>query len=151
MPFAQKNYRLTMDSLDESAFSFWLGEWDCVFEGGTATNTISRDFDGHVVTERFHALTPQEWAGMSVSVYNAVLDLWRQTWVDQGGSYWHFVGSLVDGNPSFGTPGPVDADHTYKRMVFSNITPAAFDWRWESSPDAITWTGNWAIAYSRKS
>lgn len=138
-----------MDSMDANSFGFWLGDWDCAFEGGTAKNSVTRDFAGHVVTEQFHILTPQPWTGMSVSVHNPGLDLWRQTWVDESGSYWHFVGSLVDGDPSFGTPEPVDADQTYKRMVFSNITKDSFDWRWESSPDQQEWAENWAIRYQR--
>ncbi|MDH5423094.1 MAG: hypothetical protein OEY55_14945 [Acidimicrobiia bacterium] len=138
-----------MDSLDATSFDFWLGDWDCGFEGGTAHNSITRDFAGHVITEKFQILTPQPWTGMSVSVYNPGLDLWRQTWVDESGSYWHFVGSVVYGDPSFGTPEPVDADRTYKRMVFSNIKKDGFDWRWESSPDQQAWAENWAIRYQR--
>lgn len=144
-------YAESMVSLDANVFDFWIGEWSCAFAGGTATNAVTREFDGHVITERFTALTPDRWSGMSVSVYNPRLDLWRQTWVDTNGSYWHFVGSLVDGDPSFGTPEPVDGDRTFKRMVFSNITQDAFDWRWESSPDGVSWTQNWAIEYTRTS
>jgi len=51
----------------------------------------------------------------------------------------------------FTTPGPVDADRLVKRMVFGDITPDAFAWRWESSPDAVTWTQRWAIDYRRAS
>ncbi|MCP5027699.1 MAG: hypothetical protein GY929_15600 [Actinomycetia bacterium] len=139
-----------MSELGGSAFDFWLGEWDCSFEGGTATNSVTRGFDGHVMTERFEAQTPQRWSGMSVSVYTESQGLWRQTWVDQDGAYWHFVGSLVDGDPSFGTPDPVDTERLFKRMIFSNIGPDAFDWRWQSSPDGEDWTENWAIAYRRR-
>ncbi len=138
-----------MDSLGANSFDFWVGDWDCVFEGGDARNSITRDFAGHVVTEHFQIVTPEPWTGMSVSVYNQAQDIWRQTWVDESGSYWHFVGSIVDGDPSFGTPQPVDADQTYKRMVFSNITEDSFDWRWEPSPDLQQWTENWAIRYQR--
>ncbi len=139
-----------MDSLDAHTFDFWIGEWDCSFEGGHAINTITRDFDGHVLTERFEMDTPQKWSGMSVSVYNADLNLWRQTWVDAGGAYWHFVGGLVDGDPCFATPEPVDVDPLYKRMVFSGIGTDGFAWRWESSSDGNVWTENWAITYSRR-
>lgn len=140
-----------MSELDDSAFDFWLGDWDCVFDGGRATNSITRDFEGKVITERFEMSIPRRWSGMSMSVHAPAQDLWRQTWVDQDGSYWHFVGSLVDGDPCFGTPEPVDVEQLYKRMVFSNISTDTFDWRWESSPDREVWTENWAIAYSRRS
>ncbi len=76
--------------------------------------------------------------------------MWQQTWVDQGGAYWHFVGDTVDGDPAFATPEPVDDPQLFKRMVFSDIATDSFDWRWESSPDRVTWTENWAIRYTRR-
>lgn len=138
-----------MDSLGPDAFDFWIGEWNCSFDGGNATNTISREFAGKVIQERFVMHAPQAWSGMSVSVNDEHTGVWRQTWVDESGSYWAFVGGLVDGNPSFATPTPVDADQVYKRMVFSDIEADGFAWRWESSPDGDRWTVNWEIAYSR--
>ena len=138
-----------MDELGPTSFDFWIGEWDCAFEGGHAINTITRELDGKVIQERFVADQPQSYEGLSVSVHDGHSGAWRQTWVDQSGNYWNFVGALVDGDPSFGTPAPVDQDNVYKRMVFSNITQEAFDWRWESSPDGQAWTVNWEIAYTR--
>ena len=139
-----------MEALDAESFDFWIGEWDCVFEGGHAVNTISREFEGKVLTERFVMDSPKPWRGTSVSVYDPLVDLWRQTWVDSDGSYWHFVGALVDGNPAFGTPGPVDAPPLFKRMVFSTISADEFDWRWETSPHGQVWTERWAIRYTRR-
>ena len=138
-----------MTLLDASAFDFWLGEWDCEFEGGHATNSIMREFDGHVIVERFAADRPQAFAGTSLSVFDERVG-WRQAWVAQGGSYWHFVGALVDGNPAFSTPERVDEPALYKRMVFTDITTDTFRWRWESSPDGEAWTVNWQIAYTRR-
>jgi hypothetical protein len=139
-----------MDSLGPDAFDFWIGEWDCAFDGGHAVNTITRELGGRVVQERFVVDDPQPWSGMSVSVHDGHSGRWRQTWVDESGNYWHFVGVLVDGDPSFATPEPVDAEQVYKRMVFSDITGDGFAWRWESSPDGRTWSINWEIAYARR-
>ena len=133
------------------SFDFWIGEWDCEFDGGHAVNTVSREFEGNVLRERFAIDRPQTWHGTSVSVFPPQLHVWQQTWVDQGGAYWHFVGDLVDGQPAFATPAPVDEPALFKRMVFSDITDDSFHWRWESSPDREIWTENWAIAYSRRS
>ena len=37
------------------------------------------------------------------------------------------------------------------RMVFYNIAPNNFDWRWESTTDnGATWKTNWLIHYKRK-
>jgi hypothetical protein len=136
--------------LDGTAFDFWIGEWDCAFEGGHAVNTITREFGGKVLMERFRMDAPQRWSGMSVSVYDPDLELWRQTWVDESGSYWPFVGTLVGGDPSFATTEPVDGDQLHKRMVFSDITTDTLHWRWESSPDGAAWTVNWALDYTRR-
>ena len=140
-----------MDELGPDAFDFWIGEWDCEFDGGHAVNTITREFDGKVLTERFEMDRPQRYSGLSHSVFHPQLEIWQQTWVDQGGAYWHFVGGLVDGRPSFGTPTPVDEPSLYKRMVFFDIEADSFQWRWESSPDRTEWTENWAISYRRRS
>ena len=140
-----------METLGPDGFDFWIGEWDCVFDGGHAVNTISREFGGHVVRERFVVDTPRSWNGMSVSVFDEYKQRWHQTWVDESGSYWHFLGDLVDGNPSFGTPKRVDSEELYKRMVFTDITADGFEWRWESSPDRDEWTVNWEITYTRRS
>ncbi len=136
--------------MNGAALDFWIGEWDCVFDGGTAVNRISWEYGGNVVTERFEALTPKAWSGMSVSVFDDKLGVWRQTWVDDNANYWHFVGVDVDDGPCFATPEPVDTDHEFKRMMFTDITNAGFDWRWESSPDGRTWTRNWSIRYARR-
>jgi hypothetical protein len=123
-----------MEELEVGSFDFWIGEWDCVFEGGHAINTVTRQFDDAVTMERFEMDAPHQWSGMSVSVYNADLNSWRQTWADAGGSYVHFIGGMVDGNPSFGAPEPVDVDPLYRRMVFTDISSGDFNWCWESSP-----------------
>ncbi len=139
-----------MSTLDGASFDFWVGTWDCHFEGGHAVNTITREYGDKVVTERFEMDEPRAWSGTSVSVYDPTADLWRQTWVDQDGNYWHFVGTTVDGDPSFATPDAVDQPALFKRMVFSDITADGFHWRWESSPDNDAWTINWEIDYTRR-
>lgn len=47
---------------------FWLGRWICTWDGDRGTNTVTRDFEGHVITERFEALEPEPFSGLSASV-----------------------------------------------------------------------------------
>jgi hypothetical protein len=136
--------------MDDGALDFWLGQWDCAWDGGSGTNAITRELEGAIVVERFEALAPDRWSGMSVSAFDPATERWRQTWVDSNGSYWHFIGTLVDGDLAFATPEPVDADAAFKRMVFSAVTPDGFDWRWERSPDGVAWEVRWAITYRRR-
>ncbi|MEP7060216.1 MAG: hypothetical protein ABI828_05740 [Actinomycetota bacterium] len=133
-----------MDGLE-----FWIGRWTATWEGGHGTNSLTRDLDGHVITERFEALEPERFSGLSVSVQGPD-GIWRQTWVDSTGSYWHFEGGPQnDGTFIFATPERVDTDRLYKRMVFSDIAEEAFSWRWEFSEDRVTWDPRWQISYRR--
>jgi hypothetical protein len=130
---------------------FWTGVWDCTWDGGSGTNTVTKQMDGHVIVEQFEAGGPEPFSGMSVSVADPATGGWRQTWVDSTGSYWAFVGGRrSDGTVVFGTADRVDAEQQYKRMTFSDITPDGFTWRWEASPDRREWTLRWAIRYRRR-
>jgi len=136
--------------MDARTLDFWVGEWECRWSDGHGLNSITRELDDAVVVERFEALGDEPFRGMSLSVFEEAAG-WRQTWVDSNGSYWHFVGSVLDdGSVVFCTPEPVDTDRVFKRMVFSGIGPDGFDWRWESSPDAERWQERWRIRYARR-
>jgi hypothetical protein len=132
----------------DDALDFWLGSWACTWEGGHGTNRVTRELGDRVIAERFETLAPESFAGMSVSVFDPKAG-WRQTWVDANGTYWHFVGEAGDDSFTFRTPEPVDAEHLYKRMVFSDLEGDAFHWRWEASADGDVWTERWAIDYRR--
>jgi hypothetical protein len=128
---------------------FWIGRWIATWEGGHGTNKVTLDMDESVVTERFEALEPEPFRGLSLSV-SGPDGIWRQTWVDSTGSYWHFEGGpQEDGTFIFATPERVDADQRYKRMVFSEIAADDFTWRWEFSDDLVSWDRRWLISYRR--
>lgn len=130
---------------------FWIGDWDASWDGGTGRNRITREYDGHVVVERFEAGPPEPFTGFSLSVADAEGTGWRQTWVDSTGNYWAFLGGpKPDGSFVFATPNRVDADNVWKRMIFANIEPDTFDWRWESSMDEQEWIPRWEISYRRR-
>jgi hypothetical protein len=48
----------------------WLGAWDCRWEGGYGTNTITSELDGAVLLERFDGRPGTELQGISVSVFD---------------------------------------------------------------------------------
>lgn len=133
-------------------FDFWVGSWDCTWEGGSGRNTISRAFGDHVLIERFGSELPEPFHGTSFTVFSPVLGRWQQTWVDDQGSYWAFLGGPKGDEVELATverEGDLDIG---KRMVFANIAADSFDWRWERSEDGgATWTEVWAIRYTRRS
>jgi len=129
---------------------YWLGSWHARWNGGEGTNTITGELDRKVVVERFEGRPSLELTGYSVSVFDAEADLWRQTWVDDQGSYFALTGGTEGDMFVLRTSAvrggvPVDL-----RMVFCEIAADSFRWLWERSTDAgATWSTAWEIAYTR--
>ncbi|HET7182394.1 MAG TPA: hypothetical protein VFI15_09205, partial [Candidatus Limnocylindrales bacterium] len=150
---------------DGSELDFWLGEWDVTWEGGHGTNRISLTLRDRVILEEFEEAVDTGLAGSggaddsgadsadalhgrSWSVFDPDQRLWRQTWVDDQGCYLDLVGGRNDGCFTFERAAPERGDRARQRMVFRDVTPDAFRWTWESSPDdGATWIVRWAIDY----
>jgi hypothetical protein len=145
-------------SPESRQLDFWVGEWDLSWPGpggkpgGTATNRIEKTLGGCVIEEHFTADGPNALVGHSVSTYNPREKAWKQTWVDNQGAYIALTGEFKDGEMRLVSHGTSpDGKATMGRMVFSNIKPDSFDWRWESSKDGgKTWQLQWPIHYQRK-
>jgi hypothetical protein len=134
---------------DSTSLDFWLGDWSCTWEGGRGRNRVTKELDGQVVIERFESLAPERWSGMSLSVFDEVHG-WRQTWADSTGNYWALEGSPHVEGFSFSVTETEEGGRMQKRMVFSDIEPDAFRWRWERSADGgATWEPLWTIDYRR--
>lgn len=82
-----------------SDFDFWLGEWNVSWDEGRARgrNSITKEYGGKVVRERFDGRPGIALRGMSVSVYREDVDEWHQTWVDDAGNYFALRGGMADG------------------------------------------------------
>lgn len=143
----------------QKQFDFWVGSWDLTWPGNSAgevahgTNNITRILDGCVVQENFSGGDAMPLRGLSVSLFNARSGKWQQTWVDNEGAYLDFVGEFKDGQMTLTREATkADGSKVIQRMVYKNITPAEFDWSWESSSDGgKTWKVLWPIHYKKKS
>jgi hypothetical protein len=124
-------------------FDFWLGTWQASWgdEGAQGTNTITKEYGGKVVYERFDGRPGADFTGMSVSVYDERDDCWRQTWVDDAGNYFDLVGRFEDGEMTL-------LCHDRYRMRFFDIAPDSFKWTWERRA-GDGWELAWAIDYER--
>ena len=86
----------------QKQFDFWLGDWDLTSPGEKpgellhSTNSIKRILGGCIIQETFQSGGEAPLAGTSVSVFDAVAGKWKQTWVDNDGSYLDFVGEFKD-------------------------------------------------------
>lgn len=140
-------------SLPESSqFDFWVGDWDLAWNDTShGSNKIYKIMDGCGVQENFSD-PAMNYKGQSWSMYNANAKIWQQTWVDNQGGYIALTGKYENGEMKLATQGRKlpDGKEIISRMVFFNIHPDAFDWRWEATTDnGITWKPNWLIHYKR--
>lgn len=137
----------------EKQLDFWLGEWDVSWgDGQHGSNHITRILGSRVIQEEFNGAPAMDFQGKSLSVYSPRLGQWQQTWVDNEGSYWHFLGGVQDNQMILATDDVVDGRPVRLRMVFYNIDHDELDWRWERSDDGgQTWQVKWQIRYRRKS
>lgn len=143
----------------EQYFDFWVGSWDLSWKTSdgtieTGTNHIEKILDGSVIQENFEATSGRMkgYKGKSVSIYEKRSNMWRQTWVDNQGSYIDLTGK-IDGNKRIFMTKTTDSDgnNVLKRMIFYDINPDSFTWDWESSADnGKTWTLQWRIQYKRQ-
>lgn len=137
---------------EASQFDFWLGEWNLTWNDTvTGTNRIAKDYDGCVIREDFSTNDSIPFRGMSVSVYNAIIGKWQQTWVDNNGSYLDFIGEFADGKMVLSRQAhSKDKPAFLQRMVWSDISSNSLTWSWERSDDkGKTWKSLWLINYHR--
>jgi hypothetical protein len=133
-------------------FDFWLGDWECTWgEGQRGSNHIKAILGGLVVQENFNGEPTMPYHGLSVSVYSPSLKKWRQTWVDDAGTYLDFAGEFADGRMVLTRTAVEESSLPLQRMVWYNIAADTFDWDWQRSEDGgETWQTQWAIHYRRK-
>jgi hypothetical protein len=143
---------------EQKQFEFWVGSWDATWPGQTAgeighgTNNITRILDGCVVQENFASQDTTQLRGISVSIFNPNSGKWKQTWVDNQGSYLDFTGEFANGQMILQREAiQKNGTKSLQRMVWKNITPSEFDWSWEASTDGgKTWQVQWPIHYKKK-
>ena len=143
---------------EQRQLDFWVGEWDLTWPDVPSgkvmhgTNSIRRVLDSCVVEENFSGGTDAALRGKSVSLFDKPAGKWKQTWVDNEGSYLDFVGEFKDGQMILAREVTrPDGTRSLQRMVFKNIGADAFDWSWEGSNDGgKTWNVNWPIHYQRR-
>jgi hypothetical protein len=147
---------------EQRQFDFWVGDWDLASPGSKSGelihhhNTIKRILGSCIVQENFVGSDAPEQApqllGTSISVFDVNSAQWKQTWVDNQGSYLDFTGEFKDNQMILSREATrPDGTHVMQRMVWKNIRPNEFDWSWERSKDnGQTWEVLWPIHYKRK-
>jgi hypothetical protein len=134
---------------------FWLGDWELAYTGqdgkpAQSRNRITKILDGCVVLEEFDGGAGTPLVGRSVSMFDAASGRWKQTWVDNQGSYLDFTGGLEDGRMVLAREASGPRGRFHQRMVFEDVQRDSLRWLWQRSDDGgRSWTTNWEIRYRR--
>ncbi len=146
--FAQAQEQVpACDSDVHDDLDFWVGKWDAVWEGGSGTNEITKEYNGCLIREDFRG---SNLLGMSVSSYSQVDKMWRQTWIDEQNGYLDLKGYYDGDNYIFHTVPDASKPNAQLRMVFSDIKKDSFTWTWMGTQDGgENWNNLWQISYTR--
>jgi hypothetical protein len=143
---------------------FWIGDWDLVVRARAApdqdqwseakgTQHVEAILGGCAIAESFAAEGPQApWAGRSYSTYVPAAKRWRQTWVDDSGSYLAFTGGVEDGAMAlYGEPrtGP-DGKTVQMRMIWLDVKRDSLRWEWQRQIAPKGWLPMMVIEYRRR-
>lgn len=137
---------------------FWVGEWDAEFDlpggrTGHATNRITRNEFGDCVIAEHFSQPEIAYAGASFSMFDPSKKKWVQTWVDNGGAYITLTGGPVEGRAhSFElvTTEPKGPRQVWSRMIWQDVKPDSFTWRWQARKPDGSWADSWVIRYTRR-
>lgn len=145
------------DAPEYRQMDFWTGEWDLSWQAAdgttrTGTNVISKTpFGNCVITEDFDGAPGNTLKGRSVSTYSRPHGKWRQTWVDNQGSYFSLHGGLQEDGRFILEMDRLNDRGPYSRMVFEEIKPDSLTWRWQGKTEAESdWADRWVINYRRR-
>src|ERR1041385_4254777 len=126
----------------QAQFDFWIGEWDLTWpasalgNAGHGSNSIKKVMGGCVVQESFSGEAAMPLRGMSVSRFDPMAGKWKQTWVDNEGSYLDFTGNFQNSQMILQRQASrPDGTRFLQRMVWKSISARELDWSWERSLD----------------
>ena len=144
----------TCESPEARQLDFWLGDWILTYtQDGKALqsrNRVTKILGGCAILEEFTGAPGIALEGRSVSVYDPEAKRWKQTWVDNEGSYLDFIGGVRDGRMVLQREAERGGRRFLQRMVFQDIRPDALKWLWQRSADGgASWTTQWEIDYRR--
>lgn len=151
-------------SPEHRQLDFWVGDWDVKVRAraapaseewgeSTGRQKIESILGGCAISESFSAEGPKTpWAGRSYSSWQPAQGKWRQTWVDDSGSFLLFTGGVEDGEMRlYGEPRTVKDVSFQMRMVWKNVTADAMRWEWQRSTDGWkTQTVMIVVDYARR-
>ncbi|HEV7698900.1 MAG TPA: tetratricopeptide repeat protein [Pyrinomonadaceae bacterium] len=132
-------------------FDFWIGEWDVKNPQGVqaGTSSIQLILGQCIIMENWFSGAGSN--GKSFNIYDVDDKKWHQTYVDDKGTFTHYVGGLVGGDMVVTASGSAAGKTTLNRMTFSKLATGDVRQHGETSADdGKTWTTTFDLTYTRK-
>lgn len=132
-------------------FDFWIGEWDVKNQQGVPSGSSS------IQLILGQCIIFENWAGgsgtngKSFNIFDTNDKKWHQTWVDDKGTFTHYIGGLINGEMVVTADTIVSGKPTLAKMTFTKMPNGDVRQHGENSTDAgKTWTTSFDLIYSRK-
>lgn len=131
-------------------FDFWIGDWVVTTPQGNraGTSSIQLMLGSCVLQENW---TGGGSSGKSFNIYDATDKRWHQSWVDDKGTFAHYVGGLVGGAMQITADTPFEGKPARARMTFTKLADGSVRQHGERSTDqGKTWTTTFDLLYKRR-
>jgi hypothetical protein len=132
-------------------FDFWIGEWEARNPQGLVggTSSIQLILGSCIIFENWTGTSGTN--GKSFNIFDVNDKKWHQTWVDDKGTFTHYVGGLVDGKMVLVADTVVNGRKTLAKMTFSKLSDESVRQLGENSTDdGKTWSTSFDFTYVRK-
>ncbi len=131
-------------------FDFWIGEWDVKNPQGVTvgSSSIQLILNQCIIFENWSSPLS---SGKSFNIFDSSDSKWHQTWVDDKGTFTHYVGEFKDGKMILDAEKIAGGKKTLMRMTFSQLPGGDVRQFGENSVDeGKTWTTAFDLTYTRK-
>ena len=132
-------------------FDFWIGEWDVKNPQGvpSGSSSIQLMLGQCVIFENWSGGGGSN--GKSFNIYDTNDKKWHQTYVDDKGTFTHYIGSLINGEMVITADTVIGGKRTFAKMTFSKMPNGDVRQHGENSIDeGKIWTTSFDLTYSRK-
>lgn len=132
-------------------FDFWIGDWDVKNPQGvpSGSSSIQLILGQCIILENWTGGSGTN--GKSFNIYDTNDKKWHQTWVDDKGTFTHYVGGIVDGAMVITADTIVSGKLALAKMTFSKLPNGDVRQHGENSTDGgKTWTTSFDLIYSRR-
>ncbi|MFZ1699737.1 MAG: tetratricopeptide repeat protein [Pyrinomonadaceae bacterium] len=138
-------------SVEFRQFDFWIGEWDVKNPQGVPSgqSSVQLILGQCIIFENWTSGSGS--SGKSFNIYDTNDKKWHQTWVDDKGTFTHYIGGFEDGKMVVVADTILGGKKTLAKMTFSRLQNGNVRQFGENSTDdGKTWTTAFDLTYSRK-